>query len=122
VTFTCDCIQGYYDDGSNSLCLPCSYTCATCSGPQNYNCITCVSFYNRILIPAINFNGYLCSCSFGYIDKGTSACAQINCDITCMSCKDTSNIGCLSCPLSRTLTLSSPISISGICKCSIGYY
>ena len=27
---TCTCMEGYYDDGGNELCLPCSYDCLTC--------------------------------------------------------------------------------------------
>ncbi len=35
----CQCIQGYYDDGSSPQCKLCDYRCMTCF--DNYTCSTC---------------------------------------------------------------------------------
>ena len=54
----CDCQTGYYDDGSNRLCLACIYSCLTCT--DALSCATCDSAKNRST-PASN-----CPCVTGY--------------------------------------------------------
>ncbi len=41
--------QGYYDDGSNKLCLPCDAYCLTCNGGTKNHCKTCRSSDNRVI-------------------------------------------------------------------------
>lgn len=38
------CLNGYYPETrpqNGRLCLPCHYTCATCSGPSDSACTEC---------------------------------------------------------------------------------
>jgi len=59
----CTCATGFFDDGSNSDCLQCSYPCFKCYGTASA-CTECVSGTNRDSIPN-------CSCNDGYYDDGT---------------------------------------------------
>lgn len=62
-TKLCSCLAKYFDDGlSNELCLPCSYTCATCQG-TSFSCLTCNSTAHRTL------SGSLCNCKQHYFDN-----------------------------------------------------
>lgn len=31
INFLCPCDDGYYDDGSNSICVKCDHSCSKCS-------------------------------------------------------------------------------------------
>lgn len=60
---TCVCKNGYYDDGTNAVCLPCSYTCATCT--SSIICTSCDSLVNFRIY---NSTTSTCSCLPNYFN------------------------------------------------------
>ena len=112
------CPSGYYGDPILFSCLPCNYSCSTCTTPTA--CDTCSASSNRVLIsgqclPAPGFydnstiNAVPCvspcatctsvsvcvTCVTGYYLSGTSCvpCSNsiancTNCDITGVTCSD----------------------------------
>lgn len=65
----CVCIYKYYPQANpQSICLPCHYTCAVCSGGAATNCLFCTADAHRTYNSTTN----TCPCNTGYYDNGTS--------------------------------------------------
>jgi proprotein convertase subtilisin/kexin type 5 len=63
---TCPCLDKYFDDGLNELCLPCHYSCKTCSSALKEHCTSCELSKNRIPILS-NFPSE-CVCQNNFYD------------------------------------------------------
>ena len=92
-TRQCECKVGYYDDGSNVLCLPCSYSCKSCSGTAE-TCTACPSGTERVY----DGSGNTCKCAQHFYDQmavfvQSEICKP--CAYHCSSCDDPSS--CLTC-------------------------
>lgn len=92
-------------DPTNKMCLPCDYTCLTCTSTTSNSCLSCEADNFR----ALNVNS--CPCLSGYIDQGAANCAPCwtymsGCD-TC-----TSTTACTSCRAGFSGTTT--------CSCSTG--
>lgn len=67
----CSCpTQRYYDDGVNSVCLPCSYLCLSCQGVSG-NCTDCSGsgFRYKVVVDATT-NSSTCLCLSKYYSAG----------------------------------------------------
>jgi proprotein convertase subtilisin/kexin type 5 len=121
----CLCRDGFYDNGSNSECFSCHYSCNTCiNGNQASNCVTCLSSNYRFL-----YDNSYCDCLVkikksniknnfffilllnsqeNYFDDGSNMlCNQ--CHRNCIYCSGTNDSECLKCrdTDNRVLTSSS---------------
>lgn len=79
------CTPRQYTDTINNLCMPCHYSCATCSTATV--CSSCEAVDHREL------SGELCLPQNGYFDNGTATCAA--CSMNCLVCSNNTN--CLVC-------------------------
>lgn len=104
--------MGFYDDGIESMCATCDYTCRSCAG-RAVECITCPlnSFRN------INPDTKACDCPLGYADNEVPTC--LICDPACKSCQIRSDY-CISCETSVT-SQRAPI-FNNTCPCNGAYY
>lgn len=65
VNSSCVCLQRFYEDPSNTFfCVPCHYSCLTCSGAVASNCLSCSLNLGRVK------SGNTCNCTAGYKDDG----------------------------------------------------
>lgn len=61
----CQCVNKYYPESSEAYgCLPCHYSCMSCSGNSSNNCLSCSINSGRTL------SGSTCVCRSGYTDNG----------------------------------------------------
>lgn len=108
------CPDGTYSNSTIYMCLPCSYTCLTCSSFSV--CTNCNLTTNRFQ------NGTTCPPSPGYFDNGTSNTVPCSTVLPgCTSCTD--NTTCLTCNssyyiLGTSCTLCS-ISITNCTTCIV---
>ena len=95
----CKCANKFYDDGTNQACVPCHFSCATCSGGASTDCITC----NTGSAHRNAMTGGECKCADKFYDDGSNqACAP--CHYSCATCSPSgSNDTCLTCDASRQL-------------------
>lgn len=96
------CPTGFYTDLAYKLCLPCHYSCNTCTKPSDITgCTVCDSAQHRSMI------NNTCACDSGYFDSGILLCGT--CNYRCLTCTDGNQISCLTCspPLNRNLMNSS---------------
>lgn len=115
VSGKCDCLPGFYDDGSTSVCQPCHFSCSTCMGPNSNQCITCPSGANRDDNSATGSHD--CPCSARFYEKNVLLCGA--CDISCGNCSGPASNQCLTCSTtSNRITTPS----SGSCSCLPGFY
>ncbi|CAD8083688.1 unnamed protein product [Paramecium primaurelia] len=106
----CVCMQGYYPQISNSICLQCHIFCKTCNGPSYTDCLICND------ISDIEHNGNTCKCpDKKFYEEFSNSC--INCHSTCLTCFTNNMNGCLTCDETQNRVL------KGLkCECSAGYY
>ncbi|KAL4442387.1 hypothetical protein ABPG74_005728 [Tetrahymena malaccensis] len=109
---TCNCMNGYYNDPAQSRCLPCHYSCATCSGSGPNSCLSCRQTDFR------TFNSGQCGCNDGYYDNNTSQCAS--CHFSCKNCIGSLQTQCSQCDTANSLR--SFNSQTSTCDCMGGYY
>ncbi|EAR98213.2 surface protein with EGF domain and furin-like repeat protein, putative (macronuclear) [Tetrahymena thermophila SB210] len=110
-TGNCQCLPGYFDDGTNVQCVQCNYTCYECD--NTIQCSSCDSSKNR------NFNSFssTCTCQSGYYDDGVNQSCQI-CPYNCKECqKQGAKIVCTDCNTIGTFRQNDQI-----CSCQDGYY
>ncbi|CAK55637.1 unnamed protein product (macronuclear) [Paramecium tetraurelia] len=102
---TCQCLIGYYDDGSSGNCKKCSVQCVTC---QNYStfCTSCPT--------TRHLNGNQCDCDQSYYESGQEKCYQ--CDKSCLNCI-TNSTTCTECDQSQLRILNK---ITCKCQCQNG--
>jgi proprotein convertase subtilisin/kexin type 5 len=104
----CICSNNYYDDGSNELCLPCSYACLTCVTTST-KCLTCDT---TLRLFQLNW----CACpQYFYDNNSTVAC--VACNYTCSTCLK--GTACHTCNASNFRIFDS---INQYCVCMQGYY
>ena len=124
------CQAKSYFDTNQRTCLPCYFTCATCSGPTFDTCLTCVSGATGTAVAS----GTSCLCNSGmYYNKVQNMCVTIPtcisgqfldtvdyvckaCDVSCKECKSNSPAGCSSCNTGLTLWT------TGECRCAEGFF
>jgi hypothetical protein len=106
VTPACACLNGYYDDGINSMCGTCNYQCQTCS-----NGITCSTCNLTVAFRSLNNITLMCDCIGQYFDSGAVICET--CLYSCLTCQNPTS--CLTCPPTRSLSMSA-------CLCLQKYY
>ncbi|EAS04000.3 EGF-like domain protein (macronuclear) [Tetrahymena thermophila SB210] len=109
---TCNCMSGYYNDPIQSRCLPCHYSCATCSGSGPNSCLTCRQTDFR------TFDSGKCGCNDGYYDNNTSQCAS--CHFSCKNCIGSLQTQCTQCDAANSLRQFN--SQTSTCDCMGGYY
>lgn len=112
---TCQCMKGYYDDGT-TICKKCYYTCADCNGPLINNCTLCPTdaFRNTL-------SNNMCTCMAGYEDVGVTLCTK--CHRSCLTCSDTlrSADACNECPPTSFRVLETGTGFKR-CNCKDKYY
>ncbi|CAD8043829.1 unnamed protein product [Paramecium primaurelia] len=101
----CQCITGYYDDGTSANCKKCSIKCATCQN-QSIICTQCPI--------TRHLNGNQCDCDSSYYDIGEQKCFQ--CDQNCVNCI-TNSTTCTECDKSQLRILNN---LTHKCQCQIG--
>ena len=89
VTGTCICPTGTYLDQQPQMCLDCSSTCLTCSGPSSTQCLQCQS--DTMLL-----SDGSCVCSTGFY-HATDVTTCLSCDSSCQTCSGPERSQCLSC-------------------------
>ncbi|KRX02562.1 Insulin-like growth factor binding protein, N-terminal [Pseudocohnilembus persalinus] len=111
---TCNCKDGYYDDGENAECLKCPEQCLTCSSATE--CIICAV----LPLPGIEYQPYEnryetpdCKCKSGFFLDQFKKCEP--CQYPCKECQGAAD-QCTSCSLTDNNKL--PPS----CSCNTGYY
>ncbi|CAK66675.1 unnamed protein product (macronuclear) [Paramecium tetraurelia] len=102
---SCQCLIGYYDDGSSVNCKKCFIKCATCQSQSIY-CTSCP--FTRHL------NGNQCDCDSGYYESGQEKCSK--CDQSCMNCIINA-ITCTDCDQSQLRVLNN---LTLKCQCQNG--
>ena len=86
----CPCLDGYYDDGTNAVCVSCHYTCKTCTNGSQ--CLSCDLTTNKRVFD----NNYLCKCIDRFYDDTLNNQLCLACVYSCLTCsKVTSN--CTTC-------------------------
>lgn len=101
----------YYDDGVNYYCLPCQYSCSTCTGPLS--CTTCDAVTNFRTTSSVTT---YCDCLEGYYDDGYFNQLCVLCPYPCKTCNNPSV--CLTCD-SGTNHRYHP---ENTCLCMDGFY
>jgi len=76
---TCVPIDKYYDDGHNSIALPCNSNCQTCSGSSNLSCLSCLDGNALDNSSCIN-----CDAASGTV--GCKTCVKTKVTFSCLSC------------------------------------
>lgn len=108
----CSCQAGYYNYGTNLICLSCSPLCLECS---DYSvCTLCNSSVFRQLSLG------LCPCIDGYYSVYTLAVPNTMCQLchySCATCNGGANTSCINCKANRDFQF-----VNNSCPCSIGYY
>lgn len=100
------CDPYFYTNTAIKACIPCSFTCYTCSPSNPSICLSCsMSLDYRVLV-----NG-ICVCANGYYDQPPYRFCW-SCNNTCLTCVN--DTGCTSCNPTRTL-------VGDQCPCAIGY-
>ncbi|CAD8081203.1 unnamed protein product [Paramecium sonneborni] len=110
---TCNCKEGFYDDGVNGQCQPCSYRCKTCFGDVN-KCTSCPLNSNRRYDAVTN----TCKCQSSFSDVGVAICMK--CHASCQECQNTTT-NCISCNINKTFRIDKS-TINNTCPCQDGYY
>jgi hypothetical protein len=105
------CPQSYYINLTNSQCVACYYSCATCNNSNLASqCLTCSSSNYR------TYNNGYCLCQTNYLDiSGIASCSYAICDSTCLTCSNLDICGSCDATLHRTL-------VNQECPCSNRYY
>ncbi|CAD8114389.1 unnamed protein product [Paramecium sonneborni] len=83
----CQCLNGYYDDGSSPNCKNCQIQCFTCQNKED-NCTSCPT--------TRHLDGNTCICDQGYYDNKGDKC--LKCDDNCINCSISSK-NCSECDL-----------------------
>jgi len=73
------------------LCLPCHYSCLTCTAAASINCNTCDPGQNRVK----NTGTGACDCTVGFLDVGVMRCTD--CHYSCTTCSGSGFNQCLTC-------------------------
>ena len=90
----CTCGDGMFLDLVAGMCLACSSTCKTCSGPASTQCLQCSS--------GATLSSGSCICNVGlYFDQHTAEC--LSCDASCPICSGPERSQCLSCSAGQIL-------------------
>lgn len=106
---TCLCSPKYYSAGGRvEVCLPCDYTCSTCT--NSTHCLTCNATLFRLFQSSVST---YCICSTGYYDVTNMEQCQA-CSYTCQTCS-LNSLNCLRCPPTRNFTFNS-------CPCNDGLF
>lgn len=117
--------SGYSDQPTsnalNSMCLPCHYSCATCStSSSSSQCMTCNGAVTQRTLSAAA--PAFCNCNTNYVDIGSTVCVLCSTVMTgCLTCS--SSVTCTSCLPSftgATCTCSSGSIVSGYCNLDLG--
>ncbi|KAL4449624.1 hypothetical protein ABPG74_007447 [Tetrahymena malaccensis] len=109
-TGNCQCLSGFFDDGSSVQCVQCNYTCKQCNN-QN-ECSLCDNTKFRQLKPPSQ-----CECQPGYYDDGANQICQ-QCPYNCQQCQiQGSKVICTACNTNGTFRQNDQM-----CSCSSGYY
>ena len=90
------------NDNTYSQCLPCHYSCLTCSANTASACLSCNTNNYRSLA------GTACSCVANYINVGSAVCSLCSSQMQ----------GCLTCSTSTTCTACIPGFSGPPCTCS----
>lgn len=85
---SCPCMNGYYNSGSNPICLKCHYSCLQCS-TFSTACTACNPFDLRSL------SANKCPCDQGFFDDGLELCKP--CYNTCTKCDGAGPEDCTGC-------------------------
>ncbi|CAD8084764.1 unnamed protein product [Paramecium primaurelia] len=101
----CQCLIGYYDDGSSIYCKKCEIQCLSCEF-QSHNCTQC-SLTRHL-------NGNQCDCDSNYFETGQEYCQK--CDQSCVNCVTNSTM-CTECDSSIMKILDKQTSK---CICQVG--
>ena len=96
---SCDCENGYFDDGVSSLCPTCDNKCSACTGVATH----CLKCKGDRLLP-------FCECPEYSYDDGES----VNCTKCQDNCETCDSSGCITCLADR---LNPPD-----CICPNGYF
>lgn len=107
-TNTCDCDDGYFDDGTSENCIPCDASCLTCTNSAE-NCTSCSTSAHRVS------SGTTCICASGYYNNNGNCDA---CDITCKTCTGSNSNNCSTCNTNAYRTLVN----SNTCACTNNYF
>ncbi|XP_053319728.1 proprotein convertase subtilisin/kexin type 5-like [Spea bombifrons] len=91
------CPDGYYDDLDDGKCIPCHYSCETCSGTSEDDCETCPSDNAKL------YQGRcLTDCPTGtYYNSVLRECQE--CHRTCATCSGPQPTDCIQCQDRLTL-------------------
>lgn len=109
---SCPCNDGFYDDGSNGMCLACDYSCKTCTSAAA--CSSCNSLIKRISDPTSTSPFCICDTKF-YEDTSTLTCKP--CLYHCATCSVSNRCDTCDSVKFRSLNTSSTL-----CQCQDGYY
>lgn len=107
----------YFQDPTSKTCIPCDYTCLTCSsGHDKSTCLTCNTNYRQLV------NTSQCGCADGRFDDGVNLVCSL-CYSTCLTCTRAGAAACKTCnsTLNRLLT-NTDINGLGNCACQPTYY
>ncbi|EAS03999.2 EGF-like domain protein (macronuclear) [Tetrahymena thermophila SB210] len=115
ITFSCNCMVGYFDAAGQYQCKTCPYDCKTCVRDSvNQECLTCDPASNRQL----NYVTGRCDCKPGYFeDVGLSEPVCQPCHASCSQCKASTFQDCTQCSSLNFRTFQ-----NGQCACLAGYY
>lgn len=115
-TFQCQCpLTLFFDDGLSLNCIPCSYTCLTCSGTAN-SCLSCPVGSNRVY----NSVSRTCFCAQRFYDANvtfTQSPICLACLYHCSTCDRSTS--CLTCNSTRYRVMNP---VNSRCICMGGYY
>ena len=93
-TGVCTCGDGMFLDSAAGMCLACSSTCKTCSGPASTQCLQCSG--------GATLSSGSCTCNNGlYFDPNSGKC--LSCNAGCQTCSGPERSQCLSCSAGSTL-------------------
>lgn len=130
------CASGYtlFNQGGNTLCVPCTTSCRTCAQGQPAACLSCgAGFYlSGSTCIQCSTNCLTCtasgcaSCVSGYFLNSAQTCSQ-NCQLPCATCSSITPTKCTSCIAGYSYnnlfnSCTQILSCSGGCSvCPLGY-
>lgn len=75
----CNCLDKYYNNAADPVCLACHFSCAKCNAAGSTSCTSCNSAKQR------TYSSGSCLCRTGYFDDATNeVCPQ--CSYKCLTC------------------------------------
>lgn len=107
----------YFQDPVSKTCIPCDYTCLTCSSGYNKStCLTCDANYRQLV------NASICGCADGRYDDGIRLLCPI-CHSTCLTCVGAAITDCKTCnSTNHRLLTNVDANGTGTCPCQPTYY